>query len=402
MYVECQVGCLEWAAGEQRLRGETTMTVPAQFVPRNYDVFAGLDVDKKSMAVIFTDHEQLDSLGLVNMNGRIYDPGIGRFLSADPSVQAPTQTQNYNRYSYVVNNPLSLTDPSGFNFLNNFGRWLTNTFGKTGAQIAIGVIGVVVAVAAWYVAPIAFTAITTIATTTAAGGLSATGVFVAGVAAGFSSTFISTQLSGASISQSLELAAIAGALGGLTAGVFNAAGVGGIPDNFMDYVHDFAFSAAAGAVDGGVLSAASGGDFVQGAGLGVVFAAGTYVVVTSAVTYLYEQGEVLYPKNGSTDASSYDTTTTNGILTSRQSAQALADARRYPVFYNPTQGPINDILQSFYQKVFFGAGDSLARGYASFIEQLNWSGGITVGGYSQGTLTAVNAARVALEVFDES
>src|SRR5882724_9362795 len=59
MYVECQVGCLEWAAGEQRLRGETTMTVPAQFVPRNYDVFAGLDVDKKSMAVIFTDHQQL-------------------------------------------------------------------------------------------------------------------------------------------------------------------------------------------------------------------------------------------------------------------------------------------------------------------------------------------------------
>jgi transposase len=59
MYVECQVGCLEWAADEQRLRGETTMTVPAQFVPRNYDVFAGLDVDKKSMAVIFTDHEQL-------------------------------------------------------------------------------------------------------------------------------------------------------------------------------------------------------------------------------------------------------------------------------------------------------------------------------------------------------
>ena len=35
------------------------MTVPTQFVPRNYDVFAGLDVDKKSMAVIFTDHQQL-------------------------------------------------------------------------------------------------------------------------------------------------------------------------------------------------------------------------------------------------------------------------------------------------------------------------------------------------------
>jgi hypothetical protein len=35
------------------------MTIQAQFVPRNYDVFAGLDVDKKSMAVIFTDHQQL-------------------------------------------------------------------------------------------------------------------------------------------------------------------------------------------------------------------------------------------------------------------------------------------------------------------------------------------------------
>src|ERR1700730_19055271 len=43
---------------EQPVRGETTMTVQAQFVPRNYDVFAGLDVDKKSMAVSFTDHQQ--------------------------------------------------------------------------------------------------------------------------------------------------------------------------------------------------------------------------------------------------------------------------------------------------------------------------------------------------------
>ena len=59
MYVECQVGCLEWAAVEQPVRGETTMTFPVQFVPGNYDVFAGLDVDKKSMAVIFTDHQQL-------------------------------------------------------------------------------------------------------------------------------------------------------------------------------------------------------------------------------------------------------------------------------------------------------------------------------------------------------
>jgi transposase len=59
MYVECQVGYLEWLQLMQPVRGETTMTIQTQFVPRNYDVFGGLDVDKKSMSVIFTDHDQL-------------------------------------------------------------------------------------------------------------------------------------------------------------------------------------------------------------------------------------------------------------------------------------------------------------------------------------------------------
>lgn len=48
------------------------------------------------------------------MNGRVYDPAIGRFLSADPYIQFPLNTQSYNRYSYVLNNPLSFTDPSGY------------------------------------------------------------------------------------------------------------------------------------------------------------------------------------------------------------------------------------------------------------------------------------------------
>ncbi len=61
----------------------------------------------------FTDHEHLDSVGLIHMNGRVYDSELGRFLSADPFVQAPYNSQSYNRYSYVFNNPLSFTDPSG-------------------------------------------------------------------------------------------------------------------------------------------------------------------------------------------------------------------------------------------------------------------------------------------------
>src|SRR5260221_2343552 len=52
------------------------------------------------------------------MNGRVYDPTIGRFLSGDPVVQAPLMSQSLNRYSYVVNNPLSLVDPSGYSWLS--------------------------------------------------------------------------------------------------------------------------------------------------------------------------------------------------------------------------------------------------------------------------------------------
>ena len=61
----------------------------------------------------FTGHEMLDAAGAVHMNGRLYDPALGRFLRADPFVQFPANLQNHNRYSYVLNNPLSLTDPSG-------------------------------------------------------------------------------------------------------------------------------------------------------------------------------------------------------------------------------------------------------------------------------------------------
>jgi RHS repeat-associated protein len=64
----------------------------------------------------YTDHEHLDNLGLVHMNGRVYDPVLGRFLSPDPIVQAPYDTQGLNRYAYVRNNPLRYTDPSGFCF----------------------------------------------------------------------------------------------------------------------------------------------------------------------------------------------------------------------------------------------------------------------------------------------
>jgi RHS repeat-associated protein len=62
----------------------------------------------------FTGHEHLDLFALVNMNGRVYDPTLGRFISPDPFIQNPLDLQNLNRYAYVSNCPLAFTDPSGF------------------------------------------------------------------------------------------------------------------------------------------------------------------------------------------------------------------------------------------------------------------------------------------------
>ena len=61
----------------------------------------------------FTAHEHLQTVGLIHMNGRLYDPALHRFLQPDNYVQDPFNTQNFNRYGYVLNNPLLYTDPTG-------------------------------------------------------------------------------------------------------------------------------------------------------------------------------------------------------------------------------------------------------------------------------------------------
>ena len=64
----------------------------------------------------YTGHEHLLSVGLINMNARLYDPALHRFLQPDNFVQDPFNTQNFNRYGYVLNNPLLYTDPTGEEF----------------------------------------------------------------------------------------------------------------------------------------------------------------------------------------------------------------------------------------------------------------------------------------------
>jgi RHS repeat-associated protein len=80
-----------------------------------YDAWGNQTVSTNAIGLTrgYTGHEHWNQFGLIDMNGRFYDPLLGRFLSPDPYVQAPENPQNYNRYAYCLNNPLKYTDPSG-------------------------------------------------------------------------------------------------------------------------------------------------------------------------------------------------------------------------------------------------------------------------------------------------
>jgi len=71
----------------------------------------------------YTGHEHLDAFGIINMNGRVYDPLTTLFFSPDPFVQAPGNWLNYNRYGYCMNNPTRYTDPSGYKLADKNSVW---------------------------------------------------------------------------------------------------------------------------------------------------------------------------------------------------------------------------------------------------------------------------------------
>jgi RHS repeat-associated protein len=222
----------------------------------------------------FTDHEELDSFGLVNMNGRVYDPGIGRFLSADPFVQAPMMTQNFNRYSYVVNNPLSFTDPSGFNIFGDFFNWMNQHLGTTGTQIVVAVVGIVAGIVTAGIATgAAATLFGTVAIFTETGALTLTGSIVAGAGFGFGSAFTSSIFCGSSLGSAFQAGLIGGAIGAVSgAAAFELGGIPGAGDLFSSghFVQSVGH-----AVIGGAASEVQGGNWQEGAlaaGLSCAFA----------------------------------------------------------------------------------------------------------------------------------
>ena len=197
----------------------------------------------------FTNHEHIDELGLIHMNGRVYDPTIGRVMSADFVNQDPMDLQAYNRYAYVRNNPLMYTDPSG--------QWF---FGLSAFQfVAAVIVGSEVAHQAGIIDTSTTRTIQGIAVAAALGspaGASALGFGGAGQAmvAGFAGGFVGSNFS-------VE----GGIYGAASAGLFYGAGFVGEAGTFGR----FAAHAGAGCV-GAMIAGGNCGQGALSAGMGEI------------------------------------------------------------------------------------------------------------------------------------
>lgn len=192
------------------------------------------------------------------MNGRIYDPELGRMLSPDPFVQVPENSQNFNRYSYVLNNPVNLTDPSGFS-------WVSKVFDKIGNWFSENwrtVVSIVVAVVAWYAAPYVYGALG--ATSLAATGASATATSLAaqGALAGAVSGGFNAGINGGNFGDVLRGALIGGIQGGISGGVLHGWGEAAQQAGFFS--PESALHITGHGVVGGAANEAMGGKFQDG------------------------------------------------------------------------------------------------------------------------------------------
>jgi uncharacterized protein (TIGR02594 family) len=203
----------------------------------------------------FTGHEMLDDFGLIHMNGRIYDPELGRFLSADPYVQVPEYSQNFNRYSYVLNNPLTYTDPTGHKIS---GLWAA-------------IVMVVVAVVAFYAAPVVLGAFSATLGGTTLTALAAQGAFI-----GFVTGAAGGLISGASGGEILKGAVIGAITGAIAGGVLHGIEGGQLLKNLEATEQALAHTVGHGVL-GGASNAAMGGRFQDGFLSGLAGAAVTHV-----------------------------------------------------------------------------------------------------------------------------
>jgi RHS repeat-associated protein len=220
----------------------------------------------------FTGHEEWNEVGLIHMNGRLYDPATGRFLSADPTIQYADDMQNYNRYSYINNNPLSAVDFSGHGFLKKVAKTVGRAFKSVGKALksvlknpVVRMVGQVVSAAYGPWSAALFAAVSSYAQT---------GSLTAALTEGFK-TYATAQAFG-------WAGGIENSVGGIAAHAFigcassvasgGRCGSGALSAGFtkafsgtIDGLNDRAFRTMAAAIVGGTASVLGGGKFENGA-----------------------------------------------------------------------------------------------------------------------------------------
>ncbi len=208
----------------------------------------------------YTGHEHLDNLRLIHMNGRLQDPVLGTLLAPDPMLGNLRNPQSLNRYAYVVNNPGSLIDPSGFLF-GRIGKFFHRLFRGIGSLFrrVIDKYGreILAAVAAYYT------------------GGAASQWYVASVPA---ATAVGAGTVGAIAGGAVAGGIVTGDLGGVAVGIVGGAGFGAVG---AAYGNTWSLQRiAASGLAGGAAAQVGGGDFRTG----FAFSSGA-----AAFGYAYDQ-----------------------------------------------------------------------------------------------------------------
>lgn len=164
----------------------------------------------------FGGHEHLEvghlaALGLVHMGGRLYGATLGRFMSADPFVQKGGAGQNFNRYSFGLNNPLSFIDPSGFFFKKLFKK-IGKFFKKIWKPLVAIVVGAITG--GWALGVFGLS------------GMTLGGAIVSGMVGGFAATTTSALLNGASLGDALKAGVRGAVIGAFTGALMHGIRVG--------------------------------------------------------------------------------------------------------------------------------------------------------------------------------
>jgi len=335
----------------------------------------------------FTGHEHIDELDLIHMNGRVYDPTIGRFLSADPTMQFPHASQGFNRYSYVQNNPLKYTDPSGFGLWSSIKKLFKSKVFRI----------VVAAVAAYFTFGAVFNALygTLINGMAAAGTLTAAAVngalagsFALAAAAG---GFVSGVIATGSVKQGFKMGLIAG----LTAGAGSLINTSAAFGTVGKFTYERAIAKA---VLGGVSSELGGGKFANGAGT-ATFA---YIVTYADDMWNNDSGTLyevnvdqrgVHSKVVPSDTVGIKKLFVNGQsndvkLAIKNGYDQLGSPSMYHVYHNPTHTGLMDTIESALGST---VGPSNVSRQLSDILARNAGTLSMVAAHSQGTIMVSNA-----------